>query len=46
MPGVLTASGGITPTGTNVCGSAITTSAASAMTGLKLWAVSEYSRLP
>jgi hypothetical protein len=45
-PGVLTLSGGMTPTGTIVCGSAMTTSPASAMIGLKLWAVSEYSRLP
>jgi len=40
-PGVLTTSGGITPTGTINWGSAITVSAASAITGLKLWAVSE-----
>ena len=46
MPGVLTESGEMTPTGTIVCGSAMTTSAASAITGLKLCAVSEYSRLP
>ena len=46
MPGVLTESGEMTPTGTIVCGSAMTTSAASAMIGLKLCAVSEYSRLP
>ena len=45
-PGVLTELGEMTPTGTIVCGSAMTTSAASAMIGLKLCAVSEYSRLP
>ncbi len=45
-PGVLTESGEMTPTGTMVCGSAMTTSPASAMIGLKLCAVSEYSRLP
>src|SRR5262249_18318002 len=45
-PGVLTESGEMTPTGTIVCGSAMTTSPASAMIGLKLCAVSEYSRLP
>ena len=45
-PGVLTKSGGITPTGTIRSGSAITVSAASAMIGLKLCAVSEYWRLP
>ena len=45
-PGVLTKSGGITPTGTISSGSAITVSPASAMIGLKLWAVSEYWRFP
>ena len=35
-PGVLTESGEITPTGTICCGSAMTTSPASAMIGLKL----------
>ncbi len=46
MPGVTTASGGMLPTGTMSSASAIVSVAAIAISGLKLRAVSAYSRLP